>query len=436
MTHSGSTAFSRIDRFYSNQHVAEQIDRELQAVALEWRPDLSAHRPIFVDRRLPVEAGYITRPISKSCYTHPDFNRRVKLSFENSLLDEPDASGLRRLVLFKDAMRSVANNMGRPDSGSSVAMDTADKLGVTMRFMRASESESLGTISNCLVRYPLLSSLVSNPYEVGGNPAARLRAVKDHAVELARAQAMEMLTRAHDEVEDHDAYEVSRRRKKGARLLYRLAPGKSDSIGAVIDDRGRFLTDPQAMADHLRQHWAEVFRARGVDQNRLNTWLDDDTAERGSTAPAHDALRNLRVRRRDIKRALKKSNDSAPGLDGIPYGAWRTMGDTAIEMLYGAFRVLIRDDGPSVLRRDYPDFNESLLFFLPKKASSTMPDGGQAFEAGGSDHSMSPTVITGFWRAQLGWFWSHLLGHSSPNRSGAFYPAGQCLQIFWTSRNP
>ena len=352
-------------------------------VALEWRPDLSAHRPIFAARRLPTEAGYITRPISQSCYSHRDFNRRVKPTFEDKVLEEPDASGLRRLVLLKEAMRSVSSNMGRTDSGSSVATDTSDKLGVTMRFLRASESESLGTISNCLVRYPLLSSLVANPYEVGGNPATRLRAVKDHAVELAREQAMEMLSRAQAEVEDHDDFEVSRRRKKGSRLLYRLAPGKSDSIGAVIDDRGRFLTDPQAMADHLRQHWAEVFRARGVGQDRLKTWLDEDTAERGTTAPLHDALRNLRVRRRDIKRALKRSNDSAPGPDGIPYGAWRIMGDMAVEMLHAAFKILIRDDGPSSLRRDYPEFNESLLFFLPKKATSTMPDGGQAFEAGG-----------------------------------------------------
>ena len=69
-------------------------------------------------------------------------------------------------------------------------------------------------------------------------------------------------------------------------------------------------------------------------------------------------------------------------------------GDMAVEMLHAAFKILIRDDGASILRRDYPEFNESLLFFLPKKATSTMPDGARPSKRGVSDHSMSPTVTT------------------------------------------
>ncbi len=211
----------------------------------------------------------------------------------------------------------------------------------------------------------------------------RLRTVKDHAVDLAREVAMEHLRAAQELTEEQDDFGAARRKKKGSRLLYRLAPGKSDSIGAVIDDRGRYLTEPQAMADFLRGHWSEVFRARGVDQSRLQTWLDDDAVERGSAAPTHEALRQLRVRRRDVRKALKKSNNSAPGPDGIPYGAWRALGKVAVEALFGALGILMEDDGPACLLRDYPDFNGSLLFFLPKKAAGTTPDGTQAFEAGG-----------------------------------------------------
>ena len=137
------------------------------------------------------------------------------------------------------------------------------------------------------------------------------------------------------------------------------------------------------MADYLRRHWAEVFRAKGIDQPRLQAWLDEDAQERGVTAPSHEGLRHLRVRRRDVRKALKRSNNSAPGPDGIPYGAWRALGETAVEALFGAFGLLVRDDGPACMRRDYPDFNESILFFLPKKASGATPHGMQAFEAGG-----------------------------------------------------
>ena len=146
---------------------------------------------------------------------------------------------------------------------------------------------------------------------------------------------------AQDTMETQDAFEVTRKRKKGSRLLYRLAPGRSGSVGAVIDDRGRFLTDPQAMSDYLRRHWAEVFRAKGIDQPRLQAWLDENEQERGATATSHEDLRHLRVRRRDVRKALKRSNNSAPGPDGIPYGAWRALGETAVEALFGAFGLLV-----------------------------------------------------------------------------------------------
>eukprot|EP00973_Karenia_brevis_P031409 4332472-Karenia_brevis.AAC.1 len=50
MTHDGPSSLARLDRLYLNHHLAEQIDRELQSVALEWRRDLSHHRAVFVAR--------------------------------------------------------------------------------------------------------------------------------------------------------------------------------------------------------------------------------------------------------------------------------------------------------------------------------------------------------------------------------------------------
>ena len=383
MTHSGSTAMSSLDRFYLNQHLVEQIDRELQVVAIERRPDLSHHRAVMVARRLPVCTGGETKPISQACYSHPDFSRRCQLNFKEKLQENPEASKLRQLGLLKEAMRETATNMARSGVCQAAATETSDKLGVTMRFIRAVENASRGTISSCLMRYPHIATLIANPYELGGNTANRLRSIKDHAVDLAREAALEQLQGAQDTMENPDAFEVTRKKKKGSRLLYCLPPGRSGSVGAVIDDRGRYLTDPQAMADYLRRHWAEVFRAKGINQPRLQAWLDEDAAEQGATAPSHEDLRHLHVRRRDVRKALRRSNNSSPGPDGIPYGAWRVLGETAVEALFGALGTLMRDDGPACMRRDYPEFNESILLFLPKKASGTTPDGMQAFEAGG-----------------------------------------------------
>ena len=93
-------------------------------------------------------------------------------------------------------------------------------------------------------------------------------------------------------------------------------------------------------------------------------------------------LRNLCFRKQSIREALKLSNNSAPGPDAIPYGAWHASGETSVDMLHGAFSDVIIPECPDSLRSDCPDFNPSLLFFLPKKPSGTTSDDVPAFEAG------------------------------------------------------
>ena len=136
---------------------------------------------------------------------------------------------------------------------------------------------------------------------------------------------------------------------------------------------GGFLTNLQAMADHLRRHWSAVFRARGVDNARLQQWLDDDAEARSRDGPSHDVVAGMRLRKRHIRQALKLSNKSSPGPDGIPYGGWRALSEFAVDILYGAFAELILPDGPEILRRDCPDFNASLLFSCQRSLQSMLP---------------------------------------------------------------
>ena len=44
---------------------------------------------------------------------------------------------------------------------------------------------------------------------------------------------------------------------------------------------------------------------------------------------------------------------------------------------------MLGNDGQELLRRDYRGFNESLLFFLPKKPIGKTEEGADVFEAGG-----------------------------------------------------
>ena len=124
-----------------------------------------------------------------------------------------------------------------------------------------------------------------------------------------------------------------------------------------------------------------MFKAKGINQDKLNSWLDEDTDHRSQHGPSHDDVRNIVVRRRHVRKALKLSNNSAPGPDGIPYGAWRAMGKTAVDALFDAMKDFMSSDGEELLRRDYSDFNASLSFFLPKKAIGKTRDGGACLRA-------------------------------------------------------
>ena len=52
-THALASARSRLGRMYCNQHVVEQLDRHIKAVALEWNPHLSHHRAVLFSQQLP-----------------------------------------------------------------------------------------------------------------------------------------------------------------------------------------------------------------------------------------------------------------------------------------------------------------------------------------------------------------------------------------------
>ena len=116
-------------------------------------------------------------------------------------------------------------------------------LGWTAGTVTITFRNKLGTISQCLERYPHISSLVANPYETSGNLAIALRAVKDHAVELAREVALQQLRQAQSESDEAEPLAAKKCKKRGTRLLHKVAPGKGGAVGAIQDDRGRSLTE-------------------------------------------------------------------------------------------------------------------------------------------------------------------------------------------------
>ena len=110
MTHASALARSRLDRIYANLHQSDVLDRHLQCAALEWVPDLLAHRAVAFERRSPQHVSHDVCPLSDQAISHDDWPRRVVLEFGTLISNEPSASPIRRLVLYKEATRTAAKN--------------------------------------------------------------------------------------------------------------------------------------------------------------------------------------------------------------------------------------------------------------------------------------------------------------------------------------
>ena len=66
-----------------------------------------------------------------------------------------ESISLRKINLLKDAMREVISNLCKNASRWALAVEMEDRLGITMKFLRAIEYGMLGEVAVCLQMYGL-----------------------------------------------------------------------------------------------------------------------------------------------------------------------------------------------------------------------------------------------------------------------------------------
>ena len=238
-----------------------------------------------------------------------------------------------------------------------------------MAFIRAVESGSTVAISKSIERYPFLCTLVVNPYDPSLAAGRGLASARSHAVELAREHAVSELTRLHESQATMSEAEARSTRLRNTRLLSRLSPGKGKFIQATRDAHGNLHTHPEEMAVDFNQHWSKVFKAGHTDAELRRRWFDEDLPPSATASLPRPDSDRWTVQRKDVRKAIQCSGNSAPGPDGIPAEAYRQLGELAADVLYEAFLRLSAPDGEDLQRRHLPDFNHSLLHLIPKKES-------------------------------------------------------------------
>ena len=135
-------------------------------------------------------------------------------------------------------------------------------------------------------------------------------------------------------------------------------------------------SDPTKMAKALDDRWSAAFSAKPTcNHHTRKAWLQDNAYGLRSSATFQSSQWDLT--QRHVELAVKYSNNSPPGLDGIPYGAWRQLGHVGVATIHAAASRM-QDDDFSNEELPY-DFNVFYLCCLPKKPTGNDPTEGDYF---------------------------------------------------------
>jgi len=315
------------------------------------------------------------------------------------------------------------------------AAEADDQLGWTMSFIRAAEGVNITRMRRCARAYPALAKFFP-----ADDPNARLHskmpALREHAYQLAKDAITNELTTLHQSRTDQNSAQYRVDKEHVLTRLKRTLPGTTTSISAIQTDTGHLTTNPAVIANVLKEHWQRCFAGQPIDSTLSTSWLtslphlqpqgqatgDCDSAE-GLSLPPTDHARTQQqrfarrrgglngqhrrrsrlptepmewqIRKCDIQSAIKSSGNSAPGPDGIPFLAWRRLGDLAVCVLCDMASLLETEEAGHLLQDAYYDeltpegthsYNMGNLVCLAEKTAGKDEAVGEHYTADGTRH--------------------------------------------------
>jgi hypothetical protein len=229
------------------------------------------------------------------------------------------------------------------------ADSTAEKLHWSLLAYRGARQGHVGDrlVRRSAAAYPLLQDWLPNGKHSGNiEPLAKL---------IADLSAKHF----DEEIAEVEADSNTPRPKVRSRLsqLHVLAATwrshrRRISLAAVIDTEGIPQSSPESAAELLEDHWRPVFAEKVITAEaalQLMPFIQQ-------VPPGLQWV----VDREGFHEVMAKPRDSAPGPDGIPFGAWRAAGSALYDVMYEAF-ISFTNGAP------LPEhFNDCNLAFIPK----------------------------------------------------------------------
>ena len=419
-THENGRAYSRLDRVYSNHHTLDQLDRVYTCYTLPRNHTLSDHNAICFGRATPKHHKQAQSRIPESTTQHPDFTRRVITETHHLLAnDTATDTPFRRLILTKQAMWTTHEGIvkdNNPTDEHNAPLGHNTEVGWILSYIRAAEKQNTARMLVCAKACPAISRH-TNPRDPNTREKPGLQSLKDYALSVARQTLAQEMAELHHEAQPEgddntttqptstntqEETNLHRERKRSniVTKLKRMLPGSTNHIGAIGQEDGSITNEPEAMAAALAKHWSKVFQKKPIDTALLSDWfrslrnarLQETNNHHENHTPEHDLLPGHKPlprqalptdkaswapTRKDMKKAMRLAGNSSPGPDGIPFSAWRALGETGLNTLHDVACALRRDGATTLLEDAYFDqpgeerhqYNVSNLVCLPKSPS-------------------------------------------------------------------
>ena len=139
-------------------------------------------------------------------------------------------------------------------------------------------------------------------------------------------------------------------------------------VGLRINSNGveAVAADSEQIQEALCEHWSPVYSEKQVDENRALRFL------KFYRSKVQDVLSFDQVSLPDLQdcsEAIKRSKDSAPGRDGLPYSAYKALIDTSSEIIFNIISYLAafpKSVEGSGLYKFLGEFNVQNVVFAPK----------------------------------------------------------------------
>jgi hypothetical protein len=156
---------------------------------------------------------------------------------------------------------------------------------------------------------------------------------------------------------DRSALPADRKKPKRDQLrqrqsLWRSCRRRANGMALVGPD-GNPIFDTDEIGQHLSAHWRPIFAAKSIDMPSAAKFL-----KHVQLAPLDFSWE---ISEESFANVLSSTGSSAPGPDGVPYGAWRHANQDCRDVLFRLLRGALL--GSTALPEQ---FNHSHLVFIPK----------------------------------------------------------------------